>query len=814
MTNLGDRSARCALLVTTVFAVAVTSHLAYAQQSTHSAEPNGRGAIEAVVVTAQKRVENLQNVPISAIVVAGETLQKQNVNSLNTLTQLMPSVHVGSTASSNDFYMRGIGSGANATFDQAVGTFIDDIYYGRSRLSTSAFFDVARIEVLKGPQSTFFGNNAIAGAFNIVTRGPGKHFEAYVRALYGSYGNRVLEGAVGGPITDDFGARLAVHYDGTNGWLSNGSAGGHDPSENNYGARFTLVYNPSDDLRIRFKTDFSKDRTNGDPLGLQDTQCPPKPPFVSAGFCKVELGLGLGSTISLSKDRLTQSGGQYMSLQTQSNVLTANYTKWGDTFTSVTGFTQYRYDNALDIDGTPLFLGGASQPEHYNQFSQELRVTSPADQTVEYMFGGYFQVDHVYVDRRQILPFLSPVISSVSAFAPLVPLLPLAQDLAFQQEEHSYAGFGSVTWHITRDLSITGGARVTSVIKSLRNYTLYGTGIGNYSGITPFPGTLSAIPVSSSGLQGLASHIGLGPAGTESGRRSDSAFLPSAKVQYQVEPNIMTYFSYARGFLAGGFNGQDNTGSPANLAYKPEYVTAFELGMKSTFLDDHALLNIALFRSKYSDFQVDQSLPNGVGTIIGFITNAASVITQGVEAQGVWKATDDLEFDGDVAYDDAHYGTYTNVAQDQLGSFCLKNLANPSCIALYGAGGPPVTRNMSGEPTSFAPKWAGSLTATYRMYLDPFIITPSVTGIFSSSYFPSGSTIDDPTTQQHSYFRVDARLTLMRSDSGNWAVDFIGKNLTNQNIVTAALLWPNSSGSVLEAKEEPRNFAIQLRYYW
>jgi iron complex outermembrane recepter protein len=141
--------------------------------------------ITEIVVTAQRRSENLQNVPISAQVVNGQTLLLENLNSLQQVTETVPSVHIGENSRSSDLYIRGIGSGENQTFDQSVGTFIDDIYHGRSRTSVATFMDLDRVEVLKGPQSTFFGNNAIAGAFNITTNKPTTEFSALGRALYG-----------------------------------------------------------------------------------------------------------------------------------------------------------------------------------------------------------------------------------------------------------------------------------------------------------------------------------------------------------------------------------------------------------------------------------------------------------------------------------------------------------------------------------------------------------------------------------------------------------------------------------------------------
>src|SRR5882724_1040658 len=173
-------------------------------------ESGNSGQLEEIVVTAQKRSENLQQVPVSAVVINGQAMMQQNINSLGALSETVPSVHISFHPRSGDLYIRGIGSGENQDFEQSVGTFIDDIYHGRSRTSAATFLDLDRVEILKGPQSTFFGDNAIAGALNIVTRKPSTDkANGFVRALYGQYGQYAVEGAANAPLTETFAVRVA-----------------------------------------------------------------------------------------------------------------------------------------------------------------------------------------------------------------------------------------------------------------------------------------------------------------------------------------------------------------------------------------------------------------------------------------------------------------------------------------------------------------------------------------------------------------------------------------------------------------------------
>jgi outer membrane receptor protein involved in Fe transport len=172
------------------------------------------GKLAEVVVSAEKRVERVQDVPISLQVVNSDALTGFNKNSLEEVSQSIPGLHVVSRANSNLLTIRGVGSGENLGFDQSVAQFTDDVYHGRSRMSQAAFLDLDRVEVLKGPQSTFFGNNAIAGALNIISKKPTDHFEAWGRALYGMFGQYAAEGAVNVPVTDTFAVRLALTENG------------------------------------------------------------------------------------------------------------------------------------------------------------------------------------------------------------------------------------------------------------------------------------------------------------------------------------------------------------------------------------------------------------------------------------------------------------------------------------------------------------------------------------------------------------------------------------------------------------------------
>lgn len=742
--------------------------------------------LDEVVVTAQRRVQNLQDVPISAQVIEGKVLGEQNLNSLTDLSETTPTVHVGISGRSANMYIRGIGSGESQTFDQSVGLFVDDIYHGRGRISVADTFDVERIEILKGPQSTFFGNNAIAGAMNVVTTKPTEQLDASARALYGDYGQYVSEGAIGGPLTETLAVRVAAIADGMTGWLHNLVIGRDIPGESNKAGRLTLRFAPSASVDATLKVEGGSRRNTGG-LFLQDGNCPPPAPFVPVGFCKTAIGLGV--PMGLGNNNVALSSGQLISLDSGEYALTVNYKQWDQTFTSVSGFYNYRYNENLDGSGTPLNLLSLQEPEDYHQFSEELRVASPTDRRLEYLGGLYFHADRLSFQHNTTYYFLNTTLTSAPAFSSLIPYLPLGQDINYSQDGRTYSAFGSITWNAADNLKLGAGLRGTWVKKSYQSNLYYGTGEAPYGDIVPFPTAQAGLAST------FANAAGLGVSSSLSGYRDDRGLMPSAQIQYSAAPDVMTYFSYAKGFKAGGFNGNDVSGIAANLPFATEHVNAYEVGLKSEWLDRRLLLNLDVFRSDYTNLQVTTNIASATGAIVSLVRNAGSARSQGVEFECQWAVARNFRLATNITYDSAHYVSYPNVSPTQLQQQLGQKV-----------------QDLSGRPTEYGPDWSGTVTAGYTANLPRnFRLMSSVSGILSSSYFLTGN--DDETVQQGAYVRLDVRMSLETAD-GRWALDVIGKNLTSQDIRTFGIIWPTSLGSTWLQKEEPRNVAVQVRFHW
>jgi iron complex outermembrane receptor protein len=767
--------------------------------------------LEEVIVTAQKRAEDIQSIPISAQVIGGQTLAEENHTSLEELTETVPAVHISTGGYENNVFIRGIGSGADPAFDQSVSTFDDDIYHGRSRMSEATFLDLERIEVLKGPQSTFFGNNAIAGALNIVTKKPGDTFDAWARTLYGMFGQYAVEGAAGGPITDTFGARLAVTRNGDDrGWLDNVTLNQEVPRINNLAGRLTLVFKPTEDLDTTLKIEGSDHRTAGT-FGDQPTQwinCPPPAPltpnFSANGSCANVLALNAAAPgtvpMGLDNNKTVGLAGQGNHLSTFEDVLTINYLKWDHTFTSVSGHYNEHSNATGDVNDVGEYLDSLTieAPESYHQFSQEFRVASPTGGSVEYLAGAYFQTDQLaFVDYTNA-PYLNSLIQSTPPFAPLVPYLPFAISQGFSQSEKVYSVFGSLKWNVTDRLKLNTGLRGSRVDKDVGAFGFAGTGTQTYGGFVPLP---RAVLPYGAALLGVAG-------GTLQGSRSDKAWMPSAGIQYQVDSQVMAYFSYSRGFKAGGFDGLNSVIGPPHtlVAYEPEHVNAYELGLKSKWLDDRVLFDLDVFRSNYNALQVEASvfIPS-LNAFEGRVANAAVSVSQGVEFEGQWAVTKDFRLSANVTYLESYYVSYPNGPLNTEQKFCAQSYVLPYC-SIYPNPVPP-SADLSGQPTEYAPRWSGSVSASYSLLLPAdYKFTTDLSPYFTSAYDTDSG---DPFYHVSAYVRLDGRLTLEKTGD-RWAFDLIGKNLTNRIIVA------NPSGFSLYqvSKEQPRNVAIQFRYRW
>lgn len=737
--------------------------------------------VEDIVVTARRRTESLQSVPISADVVSGTAIQTKGIQNLLDLSSNTPAVAVTSGAPQDRIYVRGTGSGDNAGLEQSVGIFIDDIYHGRSKNSKSSFLDLERVEILKGPQTTYFGNNAIAGALNVVTHTPGEEAEGFARALYNvSFNNFTAEGAYTIPFSPEFRIRIAGLTQQGDGWLHDAGIHRDIPGNNLWVGRISAIWQPSDRFSALFKVEVADEKQTGSiPEVLTD--CPPPPAYGGpSGLCAADLASGITFDNNLRR-RSTEPGGGYRQKR-QEYVGKLTWQAGSQTITSTTGYYRYNYFEVVDADGSPFQFLTGYLPERFYQFSQELRIASDDTRPLSYIAGIYFQKNHLNQQNHYHLGILTPVIQTIPPFAALTPYLPLGYVVGFQQDEKTYSGFGALTYKFTPQFRVNAALRYSSVHKDFLQNNFIGDGRDFNRAVVPLPADL--VPLGAA----LGGAFNLTYTGQTALSRKDDEWMPSIDAQYFFTPEVMIYGRYTHGFKAGGFNGTATTGIASQYDFDPEKVDAFEAGLRSKFLDDRLLLNITAFHSSYSNLQTSQYFTQGAG-IINIITNAASSVSDGIELEARVAASRDWHFGATATLLDSHYKSFPNAQATVLQQ-------------LSGI----VSRDLSGQKTDYAPKISASFDAEYNHAItDSLHFWGNLNLFYSDRYF-----LYTHQGVQNPYARINARISIGDPDR-RWELSLIGKNLNNAKVKTFLVGVPLSPGSNFIALDEPRSVSLQAR---
>ncbi|WCT74461.1 TonB-dependent receptor [Sphingomonas naphthae] len=734
-------------------------------------------------MTAQRRVERLQDVPISATVVSGAELQKKNLITLEQLTAETPAVVVTKGGAANRLSIRGVGSGDNnPLFEQSVATFVDNVYQGRSRSNGAAFLDLARVEILKGPQSVYFGNNAIAGVLNIVTRDPGDRLEGYVRGSYNfDFNAGTVEGAVGAPLTETLGIRVAGIVTRGNGYIRDLGLGGlRIPRVRSYAGRATVRWQPIDDLTWTIKASGERSRQTG-AIADEIAYCPPDPLFTAGATGSCLIALNRGEDVRLNQVR-SHSPGQGIDVNTQSYVSSLSYDAGPLELSSITAYGRTRYTQRLDTDGTSATLTHFTTPERFSQMSQEFRVATRRDSWIALDAGAY--LNREFIRGGVNYNFTSLNSRLTGQFAALAPLGSFGQFDDYRQWSKTYATYAFATFRPTAQLTLAVGGRQSWVDKSISLNQGFGISLGSFGSITPYPtATLEALG------SRFGTAAGLGVAGVRQARRSDAHLSPSAVFTYQPRPTLNIYAKYTNGFKAGGFNGLEHTGAAAALSFNPEYVDGYEAGIKSQWFDRRLTLNLAVFRNDFKDLQVSVSQNFGVG-VINVIGNAGGARAQGVEVEGRWRVISGLTTGLSLTLLDSKFTDYRNAGGN----------------ALDVQQGRPFV-DLTGVRTRYAPKYSGNYTLDYLAPITSGLkMRLNGSAFFTDRYNFSNN--NDPFLTQGKYVRLGAILGITDTDE-RWEVSLVGKNLTNRLIRVFGTNLAQSRGSYLIGTDEPRSIALQ-----
>jgi outer membrane receptor protein involved in Fe transport len=765
------------------------------------AQTNEPKILEEVLVTSQKRVQTLQEVPISVAAITGDKIERMGVENLEDLTAYVPNIHFTETGLSTQMRIRGIGSDNSQGFEQSVGVYKDGIYHSRAQLFRAPMFDVERVEVMRGPQGTLFGKNSIAGAVDIITAKPTDEFEGRISGSYETeFKTKELNGFVSGPLSETVNGRLAVRYYDDPGYMVNTFKNSDEPETEEQSIRGSLAWEASDNLDVLLVAEHDTFDVQGRAIEItQDTpSISPNPGFNGRTYQQI-LGLVLpvavpgffnGTTFDNVQDYMRQSNSaEFSENEIDSLTLRADYQMGDYTLTSLTGGLRFEYNENCDCDFTPVDFFHLDMFEDYEQFSQELRIASPEDTAFSWIAGAFFQTyDQTFNDDFNI-PTTSPLTPLVAqAIAPTPPAGFPGSRIArrFNQSSDTWAVFAEGTWRATERLSLTLGARFTEEDKDA-DKTLNIESIATGLPINDNP----VLPAIFSGVFNTDTEQGTGH--NVDASRSESAFTPALTITLDVNDDVMSYAKISKGFKAGGFDPRTNKAD--RFEFEEEKVTAVELGSKMRFMDGRSELNVAVFHMDYEDLQVSQ-FDGAVGFNIG---NADSTIVQGIEIDGRLQVTNHLTASYGAAMLDFEYEDFTN-------GNCYFGQTPDSTVG---------TDNFC-DYTGLRGVYTPELTLNVGLqYIRPIGSLELIGGIDAQWVDEQQVHVNlDPRGEIDAYTMLDARLGI---EGDNWGLALLGKNLLDEDIISYSANMPLSEGffatnSYYSFVRRPRTVAVEATF--
>lgn len=733
-------------LAVLVAAATVAAGQAYAQQAADS------GQIQTIVVTATKRAEPLQSVPIAISVIGGDQLEQQNLNTLSSLTAQLPTLNFRTNASNKDtsLFIRGVGTiSTSPGVEPTVSSVVDGVVYARPGQATLDLMEVERIEVLRGPQGTLFGKNASAGVINIVSKPIGQETERFIDVSYMQGNEMRFRAGASGELSAAARASVAVmagKYDGNIKNITTGDeVGGYDRK----GVRGKLELRPSKDVKATLIADYATADDTGSrgPFARATGSIP-------ASISPIVAGFENRTVASDVKERVedTNSG---LSAQ-------VDWSMGGGTVTSITAWREWENVQFQDIDGTgPVYsqiarLGDRGQLKS-DQVSQELRYASPTGSFVEYVAGFFYmrtETNEVY--RRDRTECATTAAALPSGLIPCATLTLNNGVATYGTLGKSTSLFGESKLNFSPTMRGIFGLRYTSDDLSYYHSRVSTSAVdlGGIRASRPYT-------VGSTKQHGVSGRIG---------------------PQFDLSPNATLYGTYSRGYKGPAFNAFFNMRTLDDLALAPEKSKGFEVGLKSTLLDNKLRLNVAVFDTKYTGYQAN-FFDNLGGVQVTRFINAGDVSTKGVEADFEAKITKQFSLSGAIANTKARVDKFNCPA----GQVCATNL--------------------DGATLPSAPEWKTFVRGNYAMNVGNGLkLDMGLDYSWQSEiqYDLSRSL----NTLQPAYGIVNMTVALSNPVSG-WRVTLLGKNLTDK--VYSAYLHNGANTQRAVPRDFERYFGINAR---
>ncbi len=728
-----------------------------AQRKTE-AEQREAKELDAITVTARRRSESLEKVPVAVSAFSAEDMRDMQAVNIDGLQGSVPNLNIvqGRGSSGNvNIFIRGIGQpDALQSFDPGVGFYVDDVYYSRINGSLVDLFDVDHVEVLRGPQGTLYGKNSTGGAVKIITKKPSDYAQGSVELTVGDYGRINTKAYFSGPLGETISGSIAAGTFKNDGYVTDPDTGRHFNDDDTKSIRGKLDFHPSENFNAVLSMDYTRQNT-------ALTMGRPTAPLISADLAG---GGGLLLLPTTGKwdyhARTSFTAGQGQKLTHKGVDLHMNWVlnqNWE--FKSISAYRKLDTDAYIDIDASEFELGDVLVALRQKQTSQEFQFQYDNSDNLQAVFGLYYLNEKVpshqeaYAD--DFLTFLG---------TPLDFLRTIDDNL----ETTSYAGFGHANWQFGDGWSLAGGVRYTHEKKDYFRTTSAFFG-------APF----QAATADPQAVIDPTSH-------------SWSAVTPSLSLQKQFTPQVMGYVSANRGFKSGGYNGRANSQVEADdPIFDPEYVWTYEAGVKVRSADSRALANIAVFHSNYKDFQARVSeITNPNDAIPNFsfpVLNAAKLTMEGIEFEGSTLVGESTRLQAQVGYLKAKYDRFVDPRTE----------IDPTLADLHAH-------------VAFAPKWTARVAATHTFNLDG---GSALTFGGDMSYRADNwLSVDNRPNLMQKAHTISGLFGVFDSVDGHWQVRGGVRNLTDKTYMTDAQEF-SSVGNIQTAYYGwPRNYYVTARY--
>ena len=731
-----------------------TTMLAAAMMPAHAQQTEESFVLEEIVVTAQKRAERLQDVPLAVSALSADTLANSQVSSTAGVAALVPSLTYTQSTSdlNNNVRIRGVGTALfNAGLESAVSFVVDGVVMSRQGQGFQDLIDVERVEVLRGPQGTLFGKNATAGVINIVTKRPARDFEGVAEIGIAEQGEYRARASVSGPISETVGARLTGYYTDNRGYVYDHGQGKHVYGGRDVGVRGKIDWQATENLNILFTAD-ARD---------SESDCCQPIPYLTTNSVLAAIR---GPVVASSENRTVNSGDTrtFANSDQAGGSVEANLDLGDHVLTSVTAVRNWKIENNVDVDGfnsaTPLYLpfgngyfgvnGGTAD---ISQFTQELRLSSAANQPLTYTFGlFYFNLDLDRAFTRRVGGCVTP---GAAYGQPCATSFFSSSNHEANTKTDNYAAFGQMEYELTDALSAFAGFRLQ------REKVSYS---GTRFGTAPYAGDRLLFAAS-----------------TGSGNVSDTDLSGKAGLKYEIDRDAQAYFTWSRGYKGQGYDVELTANFASQTPVRPETVNSYELGWKQQALDGRLILNSALFYAKYQDLQVQSTIaPN-----VSVPTNAGSSVSKGAEVEFQARATSALSINGGVTYLDAKFDAdrIACALPAQASAVTLATGAAEPVNTCFRLGNGTV-QNVRGGDLPNAPRWRGNINVRYEDEIATDWNGFAQVG-FNTQSGTTFSLEQDAGLTQGGYSTIDLSVGVLSQDDA-YQVTLYVRNLTDKHFAT------------------------------